>query len=165
MQTASAFLSLDSGQFLLPFSLLVAPSVRSTPLQVDNMDFNAYMATTDSDTDGEDSDAGSSDAELSDGAAEPGAENGSAGAPGKLSAEDRKLKKKEKREKERERLRALLLGDGDKKEKGEGGDEDEDEEMEITFNTGLNDLGEKLEQKRREKEQQVRAFLLLFTSW
>jgi hypothetical protein len=138
------------------FSFLVTLSVHSSLLQVDNMDFNAYMATTDSDTDGEDSDAGSSDAELSDGAAEPGAENGSAGAPGKSSAEDRKSRKEEKREKERERLRALLLGDVDKKEKGEG--EDEDEEMEITFNTGLNDLGEKLEQKRREKEQQVSAF-------
>ncbi|GAQ86660.1 hypothetical protein KFL_003030030 [Klebsormidium nitens] len=114
--------------------------------EVDNMDFHAYMASSDSDSDEEGSDAEPS-------AADRGGQNGSGEVP---PEDDKKAAKLEKREKERERLRALLLGDVMKtgtKGGGEDGSEDEDEEMEITFNTGLNDLGEKLEQKRKEKEQ------------
>lgn len=119
------------------------------------MDVHAYMASSDSDSDEEDSDA-------EPGAPDRGGQNGSGDAP---PEDDKKAAKLEKREKERERLRALLLGDvmnTGKKGGGENESEDEDEEMEITFNTGLNDLGEKMEQKRKEKEQLVsRRFELL----
>ena len=142
-----------------PSPLSSPPMFPHSPLQLQQLDFRDYLASS-SDDSGED--FAMDDAK--------GGMNGNGAG---------RRNKKEDKEAERERLRSLLLANGDKKggkakhrrggghgkeeeeeeeEDGEESDDEEDEEegemeeMEVTFATGLESLSDKLGRKKREKE-------------